>query len=61
MTSDALTSVALVAASWHSEIVHEAVQAFRERLEELGGYSVDVFRVPGAFEIPFHAQRFHAD
>lgn len=57
MMSDTSTPVALVAAGWHGEIVDEAVQAFQQRLGELGAYSVDVFRVPGAFEIPFHAQR----
>ena len=49
--------IAIVAAQWHSEIVEQAVAAFRERLTELGIDQVDVFRVPGAFEIPLHAKR----
>ncbi len=49
--------VALIAAGWHQEIVDEAVGAFQNRIDEVGGLSVDVFRVPGAFEIPFHARR----
>jgi len=49
--------IAIVAAQWHAEIVDEAVSAFRERLTELGIDEVDVFRVPGAFEIPLHAKR----
>lgn len=49
--------IAIVAAQWHAEIVEQAVAAFRERLTELGIDQVDVFRVPGAFEIPLHARR----
>ena len=49
--------IAIVAAQWHAEIVEQAVSAFLERLAELGIDQVDVFRVPGAFEIPLHAQR----
>ncbi|UXW84663.1 6,7-dimethyl-8-ribityllumazine synthase [Microbacterium azadirachtae] len=49
--------IAIVAAQWHAEIVDQAVSAFRERLTELGIDEVDVFRVPGAFEIPLHAKR----
>jgi 6,7-dimethyl-8-ribityllumazine synthase len=49
--------IAIVAAQWHAGIVDQAVSAFRERLTELGIDEVDVFRVPGAFEIPLHAKR----
>ncbi|KJL19469.1 6,7-dimethyl-8-ribityllumazine synthase 2 [Microbacterium azadirachtae] len=49
--------IAIVAAQWHAEIVDQAVSAFRERLTELGIDEVDVFRVPGALEIPLHAKR----
>lgn len=49
--------IAIVAAQWHAEIVEQAVSAFLERLAELGIDQVDVYRVPGAFEIPLHAQR----
>ncbi len=50
---------AFVEASWHAEIVHQARDAFFAAMAE-AGYgtdSIDVFDVPGAFEIPLHAQR----
>ena len=49
--------VAIVSAKWHSDIVDRAVESFQERLKELGITSVDVYRVPGAFEIPLLARR----
>ncbi|MCL2515873.1 MAG: 6,7-dimethyl-8-ribityllumazine synthase [Microbacteriaceae bacterium] len=56
-TTEATARVAIIAASWHSEIVDQAVEGFQERIGESSGLAVEVFRVPGAFEIPFHAQR----
>ena len=50
---------AFVEASWHAEIVHQARDAFFTAMAE-GGFAasaIDVFDVPGAFEIPLHAQR----
>lgn len=50
---------AFVEASWHAEIVHQARDAFFSAMAD-GGFpatSIDVFDVPGAFEIPLHAQR----
>lgn len=50
---------AFVEASWHADIVHQARDAFFAEMV-LGGFgpeSIDVFDVPGAFEIPLHAQR----
>lgn len=49
--------VAIIAAQWHAEVVEQAVASFVSRLAELGIDDVDVFRVPGAFEIPLHARR----
>lgn len=49
--------VAIVAASWHAEIVDRAVEGFENRLQQLGSVEIELFRVPGAFEIPVHAQR----
>lgn len=49
--------IAIVAAQWHAEIVEEAVAAFLARLGELGLDDVDMYRVPGAFEIPLHVKR----
>lgn len=52
-----MPKIAIVAAQWHAEIVDEAVSAFLARLGELGIDDVDVYRVPGAFEIPLHVKR----
>ena len=53
------TRYAFIAASWHAEIVGEAQAGFLAELATLGVPSdqVDVFKVPGAFEIPLHAKR----
>ncbi|MEX1167639.1 MAG: 6,7-dimethyl-8-ribityllumazine synthase [Hydrogenophaga sp.] len=50
---------AFIEASWHAEIVHQARDAFFIAMAEAGygNESIDVFDVPGAFEIPLHAQR----
>ena len=50
---------AFIEASWHAEIVHQARDAFFVAMAEAGYGSdaIDVFDVPGAFEIPLHAQR----
>ncbi len=50
---------AFVEASWHADIVHQARDAFFEAMAGagFGPASIDVFDVPGAFEIPLHAQR----
>ncbi|HMN93372.1 MAG TPA: 6,7-dimethyl-8-ribityllumazine synthase [Hydrogenophaga sp.] len=50
---------AFVEAAWHAEIVHQARHAFLARMAEAGvdAGRIDLFDVPGAFEIPLHAQR----
>ncbi|MEZ5663994.1 MAG: 6,7-dimethyl-8-ribityllumazine synthase [Burkholderiaceae bacterium] len=50
---------AFVEAAWHTEIVQQAREAFFARMAEsgVGADRIDVFDVPGAFEIPLHAQR----
>ena len=50
---------AFVEAQWHSDIVHQARDAFLEEMERLGVARdrIDVLDVPGAFEIPLHAKR----
>lgn len=50
---------AFVEASWHADIVHQARDAFFAEMARAGfdAGSIDVFDVPGAFEIPLHAQR----
>jgi 6,7-dimethyl-8-ribityllumazine synthase len=51
--------LAFVQSSWHEEIVDRCRDAFLEEIGTLGVDvdQVDLFRVPGAFEIPLHAQR----
>src|SRR5690606_8690018 len=47
--------VAVVASRWNAPIVERLLEGCTRRLEELGA-SVDVYRVPGAFEIPTAAK-----
>lgn len=51
--------IAFVQAQWHSDIVHQARDAFLEEMQRQGVPldDIDVFDVPGAFEIPLHAKR----
>jgi 6,7-dimethyl-8-ribityllumazine synthase len=57
------TRVAVVSASWHRDIVQQANTAIRARMRSdpegapRAGVELDEFEVPGAFEIPLHAQR----
>ena len=50
--------IAFVQACWHREVVQEARIAFLEEMEarHVPRSSVDLFEVPGSFEIPLHAQ-----
>ncbi|CAN7395716.1 6,7-dimethyl-8-ribityllumazine synthase [Mesorhizobium sp. LjNodule214] len=50
--------VAVIRARWHADIVDQCVHAFEAELAVLGGgrFAVDVFDVPGAYEIPLHAK-----
>lgn len=48
--------VAFVQASWHRDVVEEARIAFMKEAEARHLTHVDVFEVPGSFEIPLHAQ-----
>ena len=52
-------SVAFIQATWHRSIVDRAREGFLAEFTALGyaADTVDVFEVPGAFEIPLHAQR----
>ena len=51
--------IAFVQAQWHADIVHQARDAFLAELDRQGipADTIDVFDVPGAFEIPLHAKR----
>ncbi len=51
--------IAIVSASWHRDIVSQGTDAMKAELARSTELSseVDHFEVPGAFEIPLHAQR----
>lgn len=53
---------AFIEAAWHGDIVAQAREAFVQEMAQHGVQSeqIDVFGVPGAFEIPLHAQRLIA-
>ena len=48
--------VAVIRARWHADIVDQCVAAFEAELAALGGFAVDVFDVPGAYELPLAAK-----
>ena len=50
--------VAFVQSSWHREVVEECRLAFLSEIEARGiaRAHIDLFEVPGSFEIPLHAQ-----
>src|SRR5437764_4923175 len=48
--------VAFVQSSWHREVVEQCRIAFLGEIEARHITNVDVFEVPGSFEIPLHAQ-----
>jgi 6,7-dimethyl-8-ribityllumazine synthase len=54
-----LGRVAILAARWHHDIVGQATSAIQAEFERSPSppLRVDVIEVPGAFEIPLHAQR----
>lgn len=51
--------LAFVQSTWHEEIVDRCRDSFLSEIAKLGlgEDRVDLYRVPGAFEIPLHAQR----
>jgi 6,7-dimethyl-8-ribityllumazine synthase len=55
--------IAVIAARWHADIVDRATQAISDTFRDTVARSpsppprVDHYEVPGAFEIPLHAQR----
>ena len=48
--------VALIQACWHKDIVDRFRDAFVDRFTQLDGRAVDIYEVPGAFEIPLKAK-----
>jgi 6,7-dimethyl-8-ribityllumazine synthase len=58
-TDTAGSRIAFIQSSWHTDIVNQGRDAFLAEIQNLGtpADSIDVFSVPGAFEIPLHAQK----
>ncbi|MFO6420535.1 6,7-dimethyl-8-ribityllumazine synthase [Hylemonella sp. W303a] len=54
--------IAILSASWHEDIVANAVTAARDELSRSSTSppQVELFQVPGAFEIPLHALQLAA-
>jgi 6,7-dimethyl-8-ribityllumazine synthase len=54
--------VAFIQAQWHKDLLEGALQGFLRRMDEAGvpREAIDVFEVPGAFEIPLLARRLAA-
>ena len=56
---DRTRRIAFVQSEWHEDLVNRCRDAFLGEITRLGvdATQVDLYRVPGAFEIPLHAQR----
>lgn len=48
--------VAFVQSAWHREVIEECRAAFLAEIQARHITNIDVFEVPGSFEIPLHAQ-----
>ena len=57
--AEASMRIAFIQSEWHGAMVDRCRDAFLEEIVRLGfdAGQVDLFRVPGAFEIPLHAKR----
>ena len=49
--------IAIVAASWHTEVMDGLIAGARRGLADAGVTSVELVRVPGAFELPVACSR----
>ncbi|ROR11628.1 6,7-dimethyl-8-ribityllumazine synthase [Erwinia sp. JUb26] len=52
-------NIGFVKANWHTEIVSKALEGFRQRIAQEDNVDavINVFDVPGAFEMPLVAQK----
>ncbi len=59
VAADRAVRLAFVQSTWHERIVDQCRDSFIEEMARhgVGGDQIDLFRVPGAFEIPLHAKR----
>jgi len=59
---DTTRRIAFVQSEWHEDLVDRCRDAFLAEITRLGvdAGQVELYRVPGAFEIPLHAQRLAA-
>lgn len=48
--------IAFIQACWHRDIVNQARDAFIAEVAKLSDHQVDLFEVPGAYEIPLQAK-----
>ena len=48
--------IAFVRACWHSDIVDQCQQSFLGEFAKICDFPIDVYEVPGAFEIPLQAK-----
>lgn len=56
-TSNRKTTVAVISASWHADIVGQASQTIESELAQMDTtVHVEHLQVPGAYEIPLHAK-----
>ena len=58
-TTTARSRIAIISASWHTEVVHQARDAAQAELQAQGVLASNIqhFNVPGAFEIPLLAKK----
>ena len=54
--TDKSQRIAFIQADWHSDIVNCCRDSFLKEIASLSGVVVDLFVVPGAFEIPLKAK-----
>ncbi|WP_275791131.1 6,7-dimethyl-8-ribityllumazine synthase [Pararhizobium gei] len=58
IASHPIQKIAIIRARWHADIVDQCVNSFIATWEKQGNLAsnVEIFDVPGALEIPLHAQ-----